>query len=62
MHLKISIDVVLFHFIEVSVYLLENSVEVACSGNVMDCHVMAQGSIPSGNGVKTEVHVLCKGH
>ena len=28
-----------------------------CSGRVMDCH----GSIPSGNGVKTELHVLRKG-
>ena len=31
------------------------------SGNVMDCHVTARGSIPSGNGVFTELHILCKG-
>ena len=30
------------------------------SGSVMDCHAMARGSIPSGNGVKTELHVLRK--
>ena len=31
------------------------------SGSVMDCHATARGSIPSGNGVKTELHVLRKG-
>ena len=31
------------------------------SGSVMDCHAMAQGSIPAGNGVLTELHVLRKG-
>ena len=31
------------------------------SGSVMDCHATAGGSIPSGNGVKIELHVLCKG-
>ena len=31
------------------------------SGSVMDCHATAQGSVPSGNGVKTELHVLHKG-
>ena len=31
------------------------------SGNVMDCHAEARGSIPGGNGVFTELHVLCKG-
>ena len=30
-------------------------------GSVMDCHVTARGSIPGGNGVKTELHVLRKG-
>ena len=36
--------------------------ELACrSGCVMDCHATARGSIPSGNGVKTELHVLRKG-
>ena len=30
------------------------------SGSVMDCHAMARGSIPGGNGVKTELHVVCK--
>ena len=28
---------------------------------VMDCHVTAWGSIPGGNGVFTELHVLRKG-
>ena len=32
------------------------------SGCVMGYHAMAQGSIPGGNGVKTELHVLRKGH
>ena len=32
-----------------------------CSSSVMDCHVMARGSIPGGNGVKTELHLLHKG-
>ena len=32
-----------------------------CSGCVMDCHTMTQGSIPSGYGVKTKLHVLHKG-
>ena len=27
------------------------------SGSVMDCHAMAQGLIPDGNGIKTELHV-----
>ena len=31
------------------------------SGSVMDCHAPARGSIPSGKGVKTELHVLRKG-
>ena len=31
------------------------------SGSVMDCHAMARGSIPGGNGVKAELHVLYKG-
>ena len=30
------------------------------SGSVMDCHTTARGSIPGGNGVKTELHVLRK--
>ena len=30
------------------------------SGSVMDCHKTARGSIPDGNGVKTELHVLRK--
>ena len=29
------------------------------SDSIMDCH--AQGSIPGGNGVFTELHILCKG-
>ena len=31
------------------------------SGSVMDCHVTTQGSIPGGNDVFTELHVLRKG-
>ena len=39
-----------------------NVVELAWrTGSVMDWHAMARGSIPGGNGVKTELHVLCKG-
>ena len=30
-------------------------------GCVMDCHATNWGSIPRGNGVKTELHVLRKG-
>ena len=38
------------------------NVELAwCSGCVMDCHATTWGSIPGGNGVKTEFHVLHKG-
>ena len=32
-----------------------------CSGSVIDCHATAQGSNPSGNGVKTWLHLLHKG-
>ena len=31
------------------------------SSSVMDCYEMARGSIPDGNGVFTELHVLRKG-
>ena len=31
------------------------------SGSVMDCHATTRGSIPSGNGVFTELHILRKG-
>ena len=31
------------------------------SGSVMDCNSTARGSIPGGNGVFTELHVLRKG-
>ena len=27
-----------------------------------ECHATARGSIPGGNGVKTEPHILRKGH
>ena len=30
-------------------------------GSVMDCHATARGSIPAGNGIFTELHVLRKG-
>ena len=30
-------------------------------GSVMDCSATPQGSIPVGNSVKTELHVLRKG-
>ena len=33
---------------------------VWCSGCVVYCHATARGSIPCGNSVKTELHVLCK--
>ena len=32
-----------------------------CSVCVIDCHATARGSIPGGNGVKIELHVLRKG-
>ena len=32
-----------------------------CSGNVMNCHATAPGSIPGRDGVFTELHVLRKG-
>ena len=31
------------------------------SGSVMDCHATTRGLIPGGNGVFTELHILCKG-
>ena len=31
------------------------------SGSVIDCHVTAPGSIPGGNGVKTQLYLLRKG-
>ena len=31
------------------------------NGSVMDCHATARSSIPGGNGVFTELHVLRKG-
>ena len=40
----------------------EITVELAWpSGSVIDCHATARDSIPTGNGVKTELHVLRKG-
>ena len=36
-------------------------VELACRSNsVMDCHATAWGSIPGGNGVFTELHIIHK--
>ena len=32
-----------------------------CRGSVMDCHTTAQGSIPSCNSVKSELHILRNG-
>ena len=29
--------------------------------SIIDCHKTPRGSIPDGNGVKTELHILCKG-
>ena len=31
------------------------------SCSVMDCHTTARGSIPGGNGVKSELYIICKG-
>ena len=46
----------------VSVYDTYWCVELARrSCSVMDCHVTTRGSIPGGNGVNTELHVLRKG-
>ena len=45
------------------IYLLKvNCVQLAWrSGSVMDYNAVARGSIPVGNGVFTELHVLRKG-
>ena len=56
----------LHQILQISIILIENIylwfVELAwCSGSVMDCHATARGSIPSGNGVKTKLHVFYKG-
>ena len=41
---------------------MNDGVELAWrSGSVMDCHATALGSIPIGNGVKTELHFLRTG-
>ena len=50
-------------FLSISVRppLYKKLVELAwCSGSVMDYQATAWGSIPGGNGVKTELHVLRK--
>ena len=45
-----------------NIYIEKEQVELAYrSGNVMDCHATARGSIPGRNGVFTELHVLRKG-
>ena len=42
--------------------ILKQRVELAWrSGSVMDGHATARGSIPGGNGIKTELHVHRKG-
>ena len=42
--------------------IIKIGVELASrSGSVMDCQATAQGSIPGGSGVFTELHVLRKG-
>ena len=45
----------------VSMYVYIGSLRAWRSGSVMDCHATARGSIPGGNGVFTELHVLRKG-
>ena len=41
---------------------LSGTVELAwCTGSVMDCHTMAKGSIPGGNGVKTKLQIFRRG-
>ena len=54
------------HYYKYPVYTGQNYLDhykelVWRSGCVMDCHATAWGSIPGGNGVITELHVLCKG-
>ena len=39
----------------------KNDLDHDRSGNVMDCHATARGSIPDRNGVFIELHVLRKG-
>ena len=48
-------------FIYTNKILVEPLELVWCSGSVMDCHATPQGSIPGGNGVKTELHILRMG-
>ena len=49
-------------FVKFNFTLRTKIVELAWrSGSVMDCHATARGSIPYGNGVFTELHVLRKG-
>ena len=73
-HLSVPLHAELYHCTvlfndDVAFYLsyitwpcIIQSVELAWrSGSVMDCHATARGSIPVGNGVKTELHVLRKG-
>ena len=44
------------------IYYLSSLEELAWhSGIVMDFHATTRGLIPSGNGVLTELHLLCKG-
>ena len=44
--------------INAPVYIIQKSDLILLN---FDCHATARDSIPGGNGVKTELHILCKG-
>ena len=57
-----GIDYILFGDWHISATPSMMYVELAWrSSSVMDCHTTARGSIPGGNGVFTELHVLRMG-
>ena len=61
LHLSISLYGKSSQLMHVECGLMRNLVELAWrSGRVLDCHATARGSIPGGNGVFTELHVLRK--
>ena len=53
---------IIVHINTIILLMLFFLVELAWrSGSVMDCHATTRGSIPGGNSVFTELHVLRKG-
>ena len=58
---KITLETKCSHFAARALVVRPLSVCRAIDGSVMDCHATARGSIPGGNDVFTELHVLRKG-